>query len=147
MSSTEHDQKQLHKLTEELILLNQEYWRLERILYTAEASGGRGPAKDAYLSSRKRPGWHLDSNWLREDCAKRGGCCGRQCKCCERPPDSRRIKGWGHCTIQCACCCRQRGFELKDADQKLSQPEVDIVKIPMSAYSASIFRAYIWSLE
>jgi len=145
--STGHDQKQLQKWTEELVLLDQEYWRVERILYTAEANGKRGPAKAAYLSLRKRPGWHLDSKWLREDCAKRGGCCGRKCKCCEKPPASHRIRGWGHCTSQCACCYRHRGFELTDADQKLSQPEFDLSGILGNPYSLSIFRAYIWGLE
>lgn len=148
MSSTEYDQKQLHKWAKELELLDKRFWRLERILYGAESRGEKGPAKDAYLSLRQKPGWHLKSKWLREDCAKRGGCCGRQCKCCENPPDSYRIKGWGHCTIECACCYRRRGFKLEDEkDQKLFQPKFDVSSLPMTEYSVSIFRAYIWALE
>lgn len=148
MSSTEYDQKQLHKWTEELELLDKEYWCLERKLYDAESRGKNGPVKEAYFSLRQKPGWHLKSKWLREDCAKRGGCCGRQCKCCESPPGSHRIKGWGHCTIECACCYRRRGFKLEDEeDQKLFQPEFDVSSSRMTSYSFSIFCAYIWALE
>lgn len=148
VSSIEHDEKQLLRWDEELVLLDKEYWRLERTLYIAECDGRRGePSKRAYSSLREIPGWHLKSKWLREDCARRGGCCGRQCKCCERPPDTHHMKGWGHCTTECACCNRQRGFELQDADRKLFQPEFDVSRRPMSWYSRAIFHAYIWGLD
>ncbi|CRL25016.1 unnamed protein product [Penicillium camemberti] len=131
MSSIERDEKQLQKA-----------------LYIAQSScDAKEPAREGYSSLREKPGWHLKSKWLREDCANRGGCCGRQCKCCERPPDSRRMKGWGHCTVECACCYRQRGFELQDTDRRLFQPEFDVSRRPMSQYSGAIFRAYIWALE
>lgn len=147
-NSIGHDEKQLQNWAEELVLLDQEYWRLERILYIARCNGVPGePAREAYFSLREKPGWHLKSKWLREDCAKRGGCCGRQCKCCERSPDFHRMKGWGHCTISCGCCYRHRGFELQDADKKLVQPEFDISTRPLSWYSVGIFHAYIWALE
>jgi hypothetical protein len=29
----------------------------------------------------------------------------------EKPPASNRLKGWGHCTLECACCNRFRGFK------------------------------------
>lgn len=57
------------------------------------------------------------------------------------------MKGWGHCTVECACCYRQRGFELQDTDQMLFQPEFDVSRRPMNGYSGAIFRAYIWALE
>ncbi|CDM34874.1 unnamed protein product [Penicillium roqueforti FM164] len=114
-------------------------------MYVAESGGRPGFAKDAYLSSREKAGWHLRSKWLRQDCAKRGGCSGRQCKCCERPPDSDRMKGWGHCTVECACCHRERAFELQDTDRRLFQPDFDVSIHPMTAYSADIFHAYIFA--
>lgn len=50
---------------------------------------------------------------LREDCARRGGCCGRDCGCClHRPISASRKLGVGHCSIECGCCRKVRGFDL-----------------------------------
>lgn len=38
MSSIDHEEKRLHKSADELVLLDQEYWRLERTLYIAYKS-------------------------------------------------------------------------------------------------------------
>ncbi|KAJ5466149.1 hypothetical protein N7530_009936 [Penicillium desertorum] len=55
MSPIEHDEKQLLKWAEELVLLDQEYWRLERTHYIAECHGRREPSKYAYSSLRENP--------------------------------------------------------------------------------------------
>ncbi|PLN86342.1 hypothetical protein BDW42DRAFT_159053 [Aspergillus taichungensis] len=62
--------------------------------------------------------WDLDCG----ACASTGGCCGRDCGCCEKPlitywepmkqhdAESRKLVGvYGHCTAECPCCIRVRG--------------------------------------
>lgn len=49
-------------------------------------------------------------------CILSGGCCARDCGCCERPrqpkTDQNRpaVMDRSHCTIACGCCIRYRGF-------------------------------------
>ncbi|KAJ5788569.1 hypothetical protein N7457_003559 [Penicillium paradoxum] len=145
-----HDQAAksfLPDMIEELISLDREYTRVERTYDTMLAGCPAGPIKSGYLWIRKDPQWYLKSEWLREDCARRGGCCGRQCGCCENPPDARRKKGWGHCTAQCACCNSERGFRMTERDRRRLKPEFDLTVYPWSEYSRETFRAYVWSLD
>ncbi|KAE8352284.1 hypothetical protein BDV28DRAFT_161892 [Aspergillus coremiiformis] len=57
----------------------------------------------------------------RAKCADTGGCCGRDCGCCDkallaynRPfgylyPDQKRVfRVYGHCTVECPCCIQVR---------------------------------------
>ncbi|OQE11649.1 hypothetical protein PENVUL_c002G10353 [Penicillium vulpinum] len=134
-------------MIEDIISLDHEYTRLERTYDTILAGCPVGPIKSGYMWIRREPQWYLRSGWLRDDCARRGGCCGRECKCCEKPPDPTRKKGWGHCTAQCACCNTERGFRLSERDRRLLQPDFDLTIYPWSDYSREMFRAYIWSLE
>lgn len=67
-----------------------------------------GSLKRALKLWRSRPYWYLH-NTLIDDCADRGGCCGRACGCCrnrELPPT--RQSAVGHCTLECICCQRSR---------------------------------------
>jgi hypothetical protein len=61
--------------------------------------------------------------WLhdRERCADMGGCCGRSCRCCERPfrtyvrntgNGERTIQVLGHSTRKCECCIQFKGIYL-----------------------------------
>lgn len=55
---------------------------------------------------------------LIEHCASRGGCCGRGCGCCrQRALASQRKQSRGHCTVECACCIQDRGFELTEEEK------------------------------
>lgn len=64
--------------------------------------------------------------WLKgqEDCAVSGGCCGRECGCCEKSlkmisyfsdldlcgvASKRRVGLYGHCTSECGCCIEHIG--------------------------------------
>lgn len=67
--------------------------------------------------------YHKDQNgrpfaWVggRMICADSGGCCGRECRCCEKPllqydrpadywePTMKDVGVYGHCTSECPCC-------------------------------------------
>ena len=85
-SQTSTDNKAfLQELSTELQSLKQEYWRLEREPCPI------GPTRRAYYSFRRKPQWYL-SSFLRRDCARRGGCCGRNCRCCEKKPKPHRSR-------------------------------------------------------
>jgi hypothetical protein len=146
LSAQGKDFKSSQQWEAELANLQQEYWRLERILHIAQANGDEGPAKDGYLAARRQPGWHMSSDFLRKDCAERGGCCGRDCGCCKKSPEAHRVKGWGHCTVHCGCCSRHRGFELNAEDQGLSQLQFYFSGLELDDHCASKFRAYLWAL-
>lgn len=60
---------------------------------------------------RSHPYWYLHKTLI-DDCATRGGCCGRACGCCRNrklPPQRRSAVG--HCTLECLCCQVSRDFE------------------------------------
>lgn len=141
---------ELYVYNKELGFLHEQYWRLERVYNALEASCPSEPAKRAYFSVRQNSHWHLLNAWLRKDCAQRGGCCGRDCNCCEKPPSRSRMKGWGHCTAHCKCCYRARGFAMHAADSELCQPKFRIGAPDSSKwdpYSLALHTAYVWGLE
>lgn len=95
--------------------LNPRYWRAYAKLWIAmdrikSRSAARGLARQ-----RMHVDWYLSAE-LREDCARRGGCCERTCGCCERPRtvDGFRTEGMhnrGHCTSACSCCLDAHGLD------------------------------------
>lgn len=66
--------------------------------------------------------------WLKErnQCSDSGGCCGRECGCCEKPLKvifayvlpmlglRRKKEVYGHCTAECGCCIRYKGSYKPD---------------------------------
>lgn len=143
------NQSELYVYKSELTELHEQYWRVEREYNALEWRCPSEPAKRAYDSVHKNPHWHLLNSWLRKDCANRGGCCGRDCKCCERPPAPSRLKGWGHCTAQCKCCYRVRGFPMHTADRELYQPKFRVGasdSLKWDRYSLALHTAYIWGV-
>jgi hypothetical protein len=147
MSMGPENKRELEDLDDELKALNRKYWRLEKELYILEENCLMQSLRRVYGSLHSQHGWHLISQWLRNDCIRRGGCCGRSCQCCEKPPGSNRLKGWGHCTLECACCNRFRGFKLTAEEESLFQPDFDCEHWDKSPYSHSLLRAYMWSFE
>jgi hypothetical protein len=142
------EKRKIRALHDEAHKLKLTYWRLDRQMYILEEGCPVEGLKKGFKALHSQYGWHLISDWLRNDCARRGGCCGRSCKCCgEKPPVQGRLRGWGHCTTECGCCNRIRGFDLKKEDKKLFQPDFDINKWQTSPYTLSMFMAYMWGLE
>lgn len=104
-------------LQEDISKLAKEYWNLERRWWKIRSSFKDGPLTRAIELWRSHPKWYMH-RVLREDCAGRGGCCGRGCGCCSnRQNIPERKFAVGHCTVECSCCERPRGFEL-DPEQK-----------------------------
>ncbi|KAF3405308.1 hypothetical protein DPV78_002212 [Talaromyces pinophilus] len=76
----------------------------------------------------QNPQWRLIMGkqpyaWVqaRNQCAYNGGCCGRECQCCEKPlkvvtahemsfigPRKKKSGIYGHCTAECGCCIRYK---------------------------------------
>lgn len=132
----------------ELENLNNLYWDTVHI---AGENMGKMPAGilgRAFKSCRTDPEWYL-CQWLREDCARRGGCCGRDCGCCERARTTERQWNRGHCTRECGCCIRNKRRSYEDVDSEECQEE-DLsfyMAAKESQYSGRLNRAYIWHLS
>lgn len=153
---TEEDKDQLQRWLKELEHLQEEYWQLEKQIYLLDLKHFRGPWSRAYFWTRRNPRWHFQP-WLRWDCAKRGGCCGRDCGCCEVPRSTTRLR-FGHCTAACGCCQRARGFEIKRDSEayRLSQASVQALRDTLSEKHSALkvnmirgsrdplLNAYVW---
>ncbi|KAJ5489477.1 hypothetical protein N7539_004367 [Penicillium diatomitis] len=83
------------------------------------------------ISIRNDPMWYMKES-LVKDCADRGGCCGRNCGCCELRARHTYETGIGHCTVECSCCFEFRGFApssqeavqtIRDMDMSLKHPD------------------------
>ncbi|OJJ87384.1 uncharacterized protein ASPGLDRAFT_23400 [Aspergillus glaucus CBS 516.65] len=146
-------ESQLNAHEKELRYLNYVYWAHKRHIWLLEAGTPVSAAGRAYEARRKHiPDWYL-SEWLRRDCAGRGGCCGRGCECCERARNTRdREWSHGHCTSACGCCVRTRG-RGRAREVLLLGPEEDMDVLPddcgvsedcQGLYVNRLMVAYIW---
>lgn len=61
----------------EVIELKKRRWNCKRKQWRLVCDMPYGPVGRAFTALRKDRGWYL-SDWLRRDCAGRGGCCGRE---------------------------------------------------------------------
>ncbi|OJJ77686.1 hypothetical protein ASPBRDRAFT_50535 [Aspergillus brasiliensis CBS 101740] len=114
------DEEQLEAWHKELNELNVDIWRTEREDYIYSLKVPSSPWRRALLTRLVHPEWYLVS-YLRLDCTMRGGCCGRDCGCCERPRSTHRPDSLGHCTGECGCCTRARGFKLSSEGHRLAK--------------------------
>lgn len=144
---TSTERSQLEKWAYEIEELARQYWHQEREFYRREASCPDGPIKRGFLTWRKNPDWYLENEFLRYDCAGRGGCCGRSCGCCEKPRHADREIRMGHCTVECGCCRRTRGFELSHEDKNKFKKLFDCEVQENASYINSLKLAYIFGLS
>ena len=113
------------RMDQKIQQLLESYWKTRQILWDMDSETVRSQimAKvktvwNWYDSHGRLYAWVLDCL----ECASTGGCCGRDCGCCEKPlityrepmkrydVESIRIVGvYGHCTAECPCCIRVRG--------------------------------------
>ena len=114
----EHGDSYYRAITEKLDELNQKYWLLERDWWAKRSSLPEGPGTRGLSLWRSHPRWYMH-RVLIDDCAGKGGCCGRECGCCSsREMVPARRLGVGHCTIECGCCIKSRGFMLNPKQKK-----------------------------
>ncbi|KGO63523.1 hypothetical protein PITC_049050 [Penicillium italicum] len=106
------------RIDQELRITEKEYKRIEHERGMIRNYFFDGPLGRAFEFWRAHPRWYMH-RVLREDCASRGGCCGRACGCClNRKLSYDRQSAVGHCTIECGCCHKTRGFELSEDEKK-----------------------------
>ena len=134
--------------SEELKDLNLLYHAYQKRIWKLKGDVPVGVLTRAFMKCRENPDWYL-SAWLRQDCAGRGGCCGRGCGCCEIAGTHREHgQARGHCITACGCCIRTRALEIRKygGQDDMEDFPFDIVSYK-SSYSKQIFRAYIWGLS
>ncbi|KAH8431733.1 uncharacterized protein LDX57_009388 [Aspergillus melleus] len=129
-----NEESVLNERDRKLGLLNKEYWHAKWNLQNSQATCPYEPLDSAYTCFREKPQWWLLPS-LRADCAKRGGCCSRDCGCCERARHAKRPDIVGHCSPSCGCCLRARGFELSPDDAAIFEPRYNL------SYNRSVFRS------
>lgn len=150
-ATSKEDKEQLSKWLKELEEIPKKYWILELDLYQQESGIPRGSLVRAYKLWRSYPKWYLHPD-LVNDCAGKGGCCGRDCGCCERrgqtmPRDRRR--SLGHCTFNCGCCARNRGFDVCDKNDDLRTLDIlhsALEKQTKNSYSRRMIRTYFFGI-
>ena len=137
---------QLNAYETELQRLNTCYWNNKKTIWKLEGNVPTGVVTRAFRACRADPNWYL-SAWLRRDCAGRGGCCGRECGCCEKVGAHRGQHSRGHCTSACGCCIRTQGRLTSEYDRPSDMDDFPFdIDSYEEAYSKRIFQAYIWGL-
>lgn len=126
----------------ELRDLNDQYLRHDKMTWMADVCGPTAALKRAFKAWREDPDWYL-CEWLRQDCAGRGGCCGRDCGCCEKARDTHRGQNREHCTGACGCCICTCGDGKKCSVKDLAFK----IDNPVEAHSIRYNLAYIWGLS
>lgn len=130
-------EEELQSLKKQIMDHSRQFWQLE--------AGAPTAVQKSFRTCRSNPNWYL-GEWLRQDCARRGGCCGRDCGCCEKARGQTHQR-WnhGHCTTACGCCVRTHGCPPESVESELpASAKGDWV---MSRYWARIVPAYIWGLS
>lgn len=115
---TKEEATELSDWQKELETFDQKYWLHKRAWHTLTLEKPKGPLVRKWDAGNRREAILSPKNRL--ICIARGGCCERECGCCEQPIKTHREKEKGrigHCTMECGCCIRSRGFykpTLKD---------------------------------
>lgn len=131
----------------ELDSIAKDYWWLERKWWRYRSDFRTGPLTKAFELWRSNPRWYMHP-FLREDCARRGGCCARDCGCCSaRANDSTRPLSHGHCTIECGCCRETRGFDFTTEQKERLEDWFNFsggCPKQINSYLYQLYRVSIW---
>ncbi|PLB51434.1 hypothetical protein P170DRAFT_471367 [Aspergillus steynii IBT 23096] len=120
---------------------------MQRVLQIELDSFPNGPVKRAIRSLRRNTQWD-NSEWVRAQCAERGGCCARQCGCCQAPRRGVAVKGIGHCTSACLCCQNDRGFPIDTSEGDLLGPfrAAGVLNVHDPNLQDPWLKAFVWGL-
>ncbi|OOF98712.1 hypothetical protein ASPCADRAFT_403058 [Aspergillus carbonarius ITEM 5010] len=134
----------------DLCSLLETIWYLERAAYHCIDAIPDGVTKRLLCAHERKKDWYL-SEWLRAQCAGSGGCCGRQCGCCERARSQKRPDHRSHCTSMCLCCEEARGFSI-NVDKYEDDPMVNYGLLldhgsVSDSYVTQWYNAYIWGAD
>ncbi|KAH8423437.1 uncharacterized protein LDX57_001198 [Aspergillus melleus] len=136
--------EKIDKINLELAKINEQYWQFERDDYELLIQIPDGPLKRGITSTRSRENAHM-TEWLKQDCAARGGCCSHSCGCCEKPRSETRSPNRGHCTAACECCEERRGFHVDTSHgEDPSQPWDTLGPLSGASYKAKLVDAYVF---
>ncbi|CAG8215410.1 unnamed protein product [Penicillium nalgiovense] len=103
--------------------------------------------RNPYDRLRRDPKWYMREEMV-QDCSDRGGCCSRECGCCEQRHLSKKKKGRGHCTVECRCCIGLRGFELPESQkQEMRQNLESMLKEVHSPYALRLANCFFLPVE
>ncbi|RMJ23559.1 hypothetical protein PHISP_05570 [Aspergillus sp. HF37] len=142
--------QQISDMSGEARRLSEQYLICKRKIWKLECDIPEGPLSRSFHTLRKNPKWYL-STWLRRDCAGRGGCCGRNCGCCEKPREINENGkivdvSHGHCATTCHCCIRSRGFTGDSSLDDMKDFPIELCP-EGSGYTWYAIRAYIWGVD
>lgn len=107
-----HAEEKIGVCERELENRDKEYQRLQEKMKQQKPMSG--PLQQKYFETREQNEFWFLTDFLRDECAARGGCCSQGCGCCERPRSAETSRDFrhGHCTADCVCCHNRRGFVL-----------------------------------
>jgi len=120
---TPNQELTLSEWQKELESMDLEWWHWER---THHRLAAKEPAGRWVRDFKKNIGSAMASKEAQHYCKMRGGCCARNCGCCQRErktnrPKTAQLKQYmGHCTRKCGCCTRYNqliGVTAKDSEQ------------------------------
>lgn len=103
--------------------INERYWKAERKWWAVKSRFKDCPFTRGLKLWRSNPNWDMHPV-LVEDCAGRGGCCGKGCGCCAKRQylyEHSRKLAIGHCTFSCLCCKQTRGFKLDKEEREVQE--------------------------
>lgn len=110
--------REIEAWKQELSQINQRLWhhKQERAALLCRVPGGAW-IREYYTRRQRQDKWWEDK---RVACENKGGCCERDCICCDKVRQTmsgqrcKYEKPHSHCTTECGCCIRDRGFYKPD---------------------------------
>lgn len=119
---------ELHECDQELKQLSRDYLQHQQRILDLENSKPPGRlVRDYFTIRHRRPGtlWKAE----RIQCRLRGGCCARECGCCEQWSAIRDPSGKSrhmHCIGDCSCCERHRALNAPGRNSNLQSPGEEV---------------------
>ncbi|OJJ67413.1 hypothetical protein ASPBRDRAFT_69056 [Aspergillus brasiliensis CBS 101740] len=165
--------EEMRQFERELEVDNNDIRSAEEIMRLLKWKIGHIPLYRAMMFQQRDPDWYLRDTWLREKCARNGGCCGRSCGCCEQTRGTARSdrEVFGHCTPLCGCCEEYRGHDIDvKVHDSVALGQVDLIPREGKGFiharlsyagrveydprnerkdrsRASLMNAYVWGLD